>query len=246
MSPPHSILAALILFATAAHSYPTATPLDQIASNADALELTLKERSPNPQYWANQMNPAPSDSYPNDPSDIAPDFNHDGAALSKRFPTGNNIVKPFYISQFNPSSQSVTHNPTTGKVSFSGGVTTIFTFNMPSNLAGRKCTIGFSLESRDNSVKLSNGNPVVMVYSRASAPPQMNIRSWTTAGSNRVDHIGNLKLNRNGNADIFETPTSLRDFDCMTMQRAWEVAPRFNVEAEWGNGAGSGMYISYK
>ncbi|KAF1960551.1 hypothetical protein CC80DRAFT_532200 [Byssothecium circinans] len=169
-------------------------------------------------------------------------------SLEKRFPSGPNVITPTFISVYNINTGGLTYQPSLGKASFAQTTTTISAFNIPANVAGKKCSLHFYLDSGDAAARFTGpaSSQVLQVFSTNSVPPQHSVPSWGPPGNQRNEHYGNLKLVKPGDATVDDYPRKLESFDCPAQGTyAWEVVAKWDVGVEWGNGAGSGLYLKW-
>ncbi|KAF2677696.1 hypothetical protein K458DRAFT_491738 [Lentithecium fluviatile CBS 122367] len=156
------------------------------------------------------------------------------------WPGYKELVKPKFVSTYDIPSGTLAYSPRITFVYFDQ-LTTITTFDVPASLSGRKCRLGFWLDSLNYRWNL-RPNTVLQLFSSSEVPPQANSDHWNP-GNKRDQLYGNLKVQRIGDAYVEDWPRLLENFTCPT-----PGLHAFELVAKWNGGVTydtvhSGLYL---
>jgi hypothetical protein len=129
-------------------------------------------------------------------------------------PAGPHVIRPKVTSQYDVWTGAVHRGTQNGKIFKDGkttDITTLLTFDFPSESAGKTCSFHFDLSS-DASAKVS-GTGQFNVFT-SLAPAAGNTSSWPP-GNLRDQHPGRMTAQQNGAATwVFGFPTLGQGFPC--------------------------------
>jgi len=165
------------------------------------------------------------------------------APLPHSFPTHPNIVKPSARSQYEVWTGAIHFDTGSGKIFKDGqttDITTLVTFDFPTESQGKTCEFHFFL---DSAATLS-GSGLFDVFT-SLAPADQDTTSWPP-GNQRNEQVARLSAVQPGEATYINGfPNTVQSFPCPTGTWAAEFVGVYDDDdIEW-SGSGAGSYFKY-